>query len=311
MIQLWIMRPATCLLLFLLLLCSSCVAAIPSNQISPPGPKAMPRISAAEAESRLMKKVDPVYSQMARLAHVQGEVVLNIVVSSEGKVVDVRELGGHPILIQAAIDAVNQWQYKPYLVHGEPQAVATIVHVKFTFPGDPQAIQYPEGDYYLQERLCEGLLDEKAFDEAESACALLPGLSEKLNTHDSQKGRENAYRYAGLAHYKVSKYQDAATAWQHQLAIVKDRATPNDPDLGWVYSNVALALAGTGDVVGARANWEQAKNILEAAHKQSPDDDDVSDRLRRVLTDYAKFLRQVGDSAKAEMLEKEAESLSH
>ena len=264
----------------------------------------MPRISAAEAESRLMKKVDPVYSQMARLAHVQGEVVLNIVISSEGKVVDVRELGGHPILIQAAIDAVNQWQYKPYLVHGEPQAVATIVHVKFTLPGDPQAVQYPEGDYYLQESLCKGLLDEKAFDEAESACALLPGLSEKLGTHDSLKGRENAYRYAGLAHYKVSKYQDAATAWQHQLAMVKDRATPNDPDLGWVYSNVALALAGTGDVVGARANWEQAKNILEAAHKQSPDDDDVSDRLRRVLTDYAKFLRQVGDSAKAEMLER-------
>lgn len=270
----------------------------------------MPRISAAEAESRLMKKVAPVYSQMARLAHVQGEVVLNIVISSEGKVVDVRELGGHPILIQAAIDAVNQWQYKPYLVHGEPQAVATIVHVKFTLPGDPQAVQYPEGDYYLQESLCKGLLDEEAFDEAEPACALLPGLAEKVDIKKSTD-REQAYKYAGMAYYRVSKYRDAATAWQHQLAIVKDRAIPNDPDLGWAYSNVALALAGTGDMAEARANWEQAKNILEAAHKQSPDDDDVSDRLRRVLTDYAKFLRRVGDSAKAEMLEKEAESLSH
>jgi tetratricopeptide (TPR) repeat protein len=109
----------------------------------------------------------------------------------------------------------------------------------------------------------------------------------------------------------VSKYQDAATAWQHQLAIARKKQFPSNSDLGWIQSNVALALAGAGDLSGARENWEQARNILEAAHQQRPDDPDVSDKLGRVLTAYAKLLRRTGDATKAEALEKEAESLNH
>lgn len=303
------MRAAAFLALYLLLSCSLRMAAIAANQSGPPEPKAMSRISAAEAENRLTKKVDPVYSKMAQLAHVQGEVVLNIVISPQGKVVDVKALSGHPMLIQAAIDAVNQWEYRPYPAQDNAQAVATIVHIKFQVPADPKAIPYPEDAYYDQERLCKGLLDLKDFDEAESACALLPGLAENVDDRDAIKNQENAYRYAGMAYYQVSKYQDAATAWQHQLEIARNNDSPSD--LSWVHSNVALALAGAGDLSGAETNWEQARNILEAAHRQGSDDPDVSDRLGRVLMAYAKLLRRMGHVTKAEALEKEAEALNH
>lgn len=302
------MRPAAFLSLYLFLFYSLHMAAIAANQSGPPEPKAMARITAAEAESRLTKKVDPAYPQMAKLAHIQGEVVLNIVISPQGKVVDVNPLSGHPILIQAAIDAVNEWEYRPYPDQENAQAVATIVHVKFSVSADPKAVPYPEDAYDDQERKCKGLMDEKAFDEAEAACALLPGLAEKVDTRDSIKDRENAYRYAGMAYYQVSKYQDAATEWQHQLAIARNNDFPSS-DVGWVYYNVALALAGAGDLSGAGANWEKAKALLETAHQQSPDNVDISYKLERVLTAFAYHLRREGNVKKAQALEKEVESL--
>jgi TonB family protein len=165
------MRSAAALSLHLLVLCSFCIPTISFSQSGPPEPKAMPRISAVEAESRLTKKIEPVYPQMAKIAHIQGEVVLNVVISPQGKVFDVKVLSGHPILIQAAMDAVNQWEYRPDPAQDNAQAVATIVHVKFKAHADPKAIPYPEDAYDNQEDLCKSLLDLKDFDEAESACA--------------------------------------------------------------------------------------------------------------------------------------------
>lgn len=90
------------------------------------------RVSQGVLSSLLIRKVLPVYPSTARQARVQGAVVLQAEISKDGAVESLREIRGHPLLIPAAIDAVKQWQYKPYLMNGEPVAVQTTITVDFT-----------------------------------------------------------------------------------------------------------------------------------------------------------------------------------
>ena len=80
----------------------------------------------------LMNAVKPAYPVLARQTNVQGIVVLDADISEAGTVESVRVISGHPLLIQAALDAAQQWRYKPYMQNGKPVAMNTPISVKFT-----------------------------------------------------------------------------------------------------------------------------------------------------------------------------------
>jgi TonB family protein len=80
-------------------------------------------------------ETSPVYPPLARQAHIQGEVVLDADISKEGSVDALRVISGHPLLISAAINAVKEWRYKPYMPNGAPVAVKTRITVKFSLLG--------------------------------------------------------------------------------------------------------------------------------------------------------------------------------
>ena len=90
------------------------------------------RVSQDVSAGLLISKVVPVYPPTAQQARVQGAVVLQAEISKDGAVESLREISGHPLLIPAAIEAVKQWQYKPYMQNGEPVAVVTTITVDFT-----------------------------------------------------------------------------------------------------------------------------------------------------------------------------------
>jgi protein TonB len=97
---------------------------------APPPKVATPqkiRISSGVAEGNKINAPNPSYPQMAKIAHIQGEATI----SKNGTIENLRAVSGHPILIQAALDAVRQWKYKPYILNGEPVEVETQVTVKF------------------------------------------------------------------------------------------------------------------------------------------------------------------------------------
>lgn len=93
------------------------------------------RVSQGVSTGHLINKVEPLYPPLARSARIQGQVVLTAIISKDGTIEDLRVLSGHPLLIQAALDAVRQWRYKPYLLNGEPVEVETTVTVNFVFSG--------------------------------------------------------------------------------------------------------------------------------------------------------------------------------
>ena len=90
------------------------------------------RIGGNVAEANLIKKVDPIYPPLAKSAGVQGDVVFTIFVDTAGHVTNAQLVRGHPLLVNAAKQAVLQWEYCPTLLNGEPVAVITDVIVNFS-----------------------------------------------------------------------------------------------------------------------------------------------------------------------------------
>lgn len=79
----------------------------------------------------VVRRVQPIYPPLARKARVQGPVVLFATISTAGAIENLRVLSGHPLLVGAAIDAVKQWRYRPYILNGEPIEVETEITVNF------------------------------------------------------------------------------------------------------------------------------------------------------------------------------------
>jgi protein TonB len=87
------------------------------------------------SEGNLVHKVQPAYPALARSARIQGAVVLQAVISKAGAIKNLKVLAGHPMLVQAAIDAVSQWRYRPYILNNEPVEVETQITVNFSLAG--------------------------------------------------------------------------------------------------------------------------------------------------------------------------------
>jgi len=88
-------------------------------------------ISQDVAAGQLAHKVDPIYPQLAKISHVQGDVVLKALIGTDGSIENLQVEAGHVLLIKAAVDAVKQWQYRPYLLNGTPVEVRATIKVRF------------------------------------------------------------------------------------------------------------------------------------------------------------------------------------
>jgi protein TonB len=93
------------------------------------------RVSQGVSSGLLIRKVQPAYPPLARQARIQGTVILHAEISKDGTIQNLQLISGHAMLAPAAIDAVKQWRYKPYLLNGEPVAVETEVVVNFSLSG--------------------------------------------------------------------------------------------------------------------------------------------------------------------------------
>jgi len=99
---------------------------------SEPAPVKRIRVSAHVAEANLIHDVQPQYPPEAGRERVEGTVVLLAVIGTDGTVKDLRVESGPSVLAQAAIDAVKQWRYKPYLLNGSPVEIDSRITINFT-----------------------------------------------------------------------------------------------------------------------------------------------------------------------------------
>ena len=104
----------------------------PISPTAPPAALAHPLLVSHISEGNLIRKVQPTYPALARSAHIQGTVVLQAIISKQGTIENLTVLTGHPMLAPAAIEAVRQWRYRPYILNSEPVAVETQITVNFS-----------------------------------------------------------------------------------------------------------------------------------------------------------------------------------
>jgi periplasmic protein TonB len=97
-----------------------------------PDVKAPVRVPSSVEAAMILQKTLPIYPPIAKAAGVQGTVILAATISKAGTIENLRVMGGPVMLQRAALDAVETWRYKPYLLDGQPVEVETSVSVIFT-----------------------------------------------------------------------------------------------------------------------------------------------------------------------------------
>lgn len=115
------------------------IGAVPAAAPPPPPPKVEKpvtpqriRVGGNVQAANLIRKVTPVYPPLAKQARIQGTVRFTAIIGKDGTIQNLQLVSGHPLLVQAAQDAVRQWVYKPTLLNGEPVEVVTQIDVNFT-----------------------------------------------------------------------------------------------------------------------------------------------------------------------------------
>jgi periplasmic protein TonB len=88
-------------------------------------------ISSGVMVGNLLEKTMPQYPAVARVAGIQGVVVLQATISQNGLIQNLRVISGPPMLQRSAMEAVRSWRYKPYLLNGVPVEVETTINVVF------------------------------------------------------------------------------------------------------------------------------------------------------------------------------------
>jgi protein TonB len=111
-------------------------SSAPIVVVQRPRPVGPAIISSGVMQGSIIKRVQPVYPPIAKVAHLSGTVVLRVLITTSGTIGDLElASANNPLFIHAAIDAVRQWTYKPYLLNGQPTEVDTTITVNFTLNG--------------------------------------------------------------------------------------------------------------------------------------------------------------------------------
>lgn len=107
-------------------------AALVAQHTKPKDEGASLDLAEAAADSRIIYKIAPEYPDIARRGHIEGPVSVRILVNTGGVVEKMTPLKGNPFLLIAAMNAVQKWRYRPYLINGAPVEFQSVVTVKFS-----------------------------------------------------------------------------------------------------------------------------------------------------------------------------------
>jgi TonB family protein len=242
--------------------------ALAQTQSPPPPPPTSTsglRVDSQEQQALLIHGGAPVYPPLAKVARAQGTVKLSAVIAGDGTVKTLSAISGHPLLVEAAMTAVKQWQYKPTIVNGKPVEVITTIDVNFTLapcndPGCSSGDQTPpaNGSTATASKRIEGLW-ESAQKGDKAALSELTSLANSGNAEAQRK--LSALYFKGVG---VSKDSAQAVSWLRKAA---------DQGLDIAKS----ALAKLGDVASAEtgeAAWQ--------AYSQRP----KTTTVRKIITGF-------------------------
>lgn len=128
---------AVCVMVGLATCASALALRLNVNEAPPAATTSAPngpmKLAGGVAAGNRISGENPVYPADARAAHVSGTVALRAIISKTGTIADLQVISGPESLRASAIEAVRTWQYKPFLLNGDPTAVETTINVNYNF----------------------------------------------------------------------------------------------------------------------------------------------------------------------------------
>ena len=226
-------------MLLALLVCGAAAQSNPPEQVQVPS---------GVSQGLLIYKVQPIYPELARQARVQGTVVLQAVIDKDGSIKDLTVTSGHPMLIQAALDAVKQWRYKPYYLNGEPVLVGTTINVNFELSGGPLEAQPKEPAAKSGNVAGQPGSSSPAGAGKEDANTLYANASSAIRSNDCATAmplairlteiypqHRDAWNLLGLCYLELDELQKAEDSFKRQIEIF--------PQSSFAYNNLGQAYA--------------------------------------------------------------------
>lgn len=278
-------------------------------------------VPAAPAAAHLVKRVDPIYPPLAKMARIQGTVDLEVHIGKDGSVVSAKVKQGHPILVMSAIQAVKQWKYKPFVSDSKPVEAMTTVEIPFSLgipPDQYKAEQEISGKYFKKEDACRKLIGLRQYDQARPLCEAAVALAEQLPPRRALE-RTHAYADMGWVLLGQRNFGEALTYFRKEVDLDEKVRKPDDADLGYGYHRLAVALFSTGDIQGFLQYYTRAIDTLKLARKDMPANAigegfkaEYAKSLKsyqKELGEYSALLLRLGDTKAADTAEHLASSI--
>lgn len=217
------------------------------------------RISPTEAEQHLLKRISPPYPPLAETSRIQGIVSLEVTISAAGTTT-VKLISGYPLLIASTIEAVKQWQYKPFEKDGKPITVKT--NVVLEIPEIVKKSDIKQEDEFLSTywpAKSEGESSLKNHDYDAAVKSLLIARTAAEQRGDS-KWLEVARIDSELSSAENGRknFLEAERRGESALAIYEKRKGKNDPETASAMEILAQAYIGRNKSVDAEALLLQA-----------------------------------------------------
>jgi TonB family protein len=271
-------------------------------------------VPAEESASHVAKWVKPEYPSLARIAHLQGDVIVQVSISKSGAVSNVRVKSGHPMLAQAAVDAVERWRFHPFEEEGKAVAVEALIKIQFP-PGDsPEEAKEPPtllAEFSEVMQSCREEIHDRNAVDAEPLCRKAVVLASALDP-SRQLERMNAFEQTGHALFLQNKFAEALENYRQELQIAVKAVEPHGAELGAAHQHTGNGLWATGKKEEARVEYEQAEIIYEAAEASASSAflrNEYAKARKAVLHDHATLLRQLGQKEEAEFLDQQADAI--
>lgn len=274
-------------------------------------PQGKPLLSEAEAREHLSTKQDPIYPPIAKAAHVQGEVVVQVEIGVDGKVTSTKALSGPEMLRGAATDAVKVWVFTPFIQNGQATAISAKLVMPFSLgeAADPADLKTAKVFFPLSDK-CHKLVGQQA-DPAEQARACKDAADEadKFSSNARFIERRSAYVYCATALMRNKEFKDALLYGSKAVTVVLQG---HDDGSG---SSAAYGVKGQAE--GLTGNLAAADNDLRTAEKYQRDaldtpagkelNKEYSRGLRGLLMFHAQVLTAAGKTTDAQALRDEAD----
>ena len=277
-------------------------------------------VDASEVQKHLVTHVDPVYPAIARAANVSGAVVLQITIGKDGKIANVTTISGPLMLVPAAKEAVNDWQYTPFEKDGAPITAISTVMVVFDLSATlhPPRRHVDREDekiadaYYSLFVECKQLVDQQKNPAKQvKACQKAAEQADRFSPNSRYVERRTVYVYYTTALIRNGQAAEAVAAGEKAIAVVLQG---HDDDSG---ATDAYAVAGQakvlkGDLTAADKDFEIAEEYQRKALNTPAGhvyNQRYSQTLKSLFTFHAQVLAGLGKQAEAAKKTEEASKL--